>query len=67
MLCGAQNLKGQVMDEFDYHLLSYFVILARKQKSDIEYVLSELMKLLSEDRYVSKLTCLLLLSVCLSH
>lgn len=48
----CKNLKARNADDFEYNLLNYLVILARKQKSDAEYVVGELMKLMSEERYV---------------
>ena len=52
-----KELKSQNVDDFEYHLLSNFASLARKQKNDAEYVLAEFMKLLSDERYVRIGSC----------
>lgn len=52
-----KDLKSQNIDDFEYHLLTNFASLARKQKNDAEYVLAEFMKLLSDERYVCMPMC----------
>ena len=48
----TQDLKSQNIDDFEYHLLTNFAALGRKQKNDAEYVLAEFMKLLSDEQTV---------------
>lgn len=55
-------MKSQNADDFDFHLLTNFVSLARKQKSDAEYVLAEFMKLQSDERYVGAIASLNLIT-----
>lgn len=47
-----QVLRLQNPEDFHVHLLNNLVLLAKKQKNDAEFVLSDLMKYLSNERYV---------------
>ncbi|KAI2804077.1 Tetratricopeptide repeat protein 21B [Blomia tropicalis] len=46
-----EGTKSQNIDDIEYKLLANLTSLSRKQKNDAEYVLSEFMKLLSDERY----------------
>ncbi|XP_027204714.2 tetratricopeptide repeat protein 21B-like isoform X2 [Dermatophagoides pteronyssinus] len=47
----VEILKLQNPEDFQVHLLNNLVLLAKKQKNDAEFVLSDLMKYLSNERY----------------